>query len=133
MRVCQKCGADIFPGASDCPGCGALFDTIGLPIEEKERATTELKPVERDIDDLRLTLQSFEPVPATILSALTGVLAGLLGGFAVLWAPVFLFRDIGEIVAWVSWIPGLLAWVVLTPTVGLLTYRYLTRRHHAKR
>lgn len=133
MRVCQQCGAAVFPGASDCPNCGALCDTFGRLIDEKERATTEPKPVERDVDDLRLTLQSFEPVPAMILAALTGVLVGLLGGFAVFWAPVFLFRDVAEIVAWISWIPGVLAWVVLTPGVGLWTYRYLTRRHRAKR
>lgn len=29
MRTCPKCGADVFPGASDCPRCGVLFASDG--------------------------------------------------------------------------------------------------------
>jgi hypothetical protein len=33
MRNCPKCGADVFPGASDCPSCGALFTADGAIVQ----------------------------------------------------------------------------------------------------
>ena len=44
MRSCPKCGADVFPGATDCPSCGAVFDSEGnvAATSAKEELT---KPV----------------------------------------------------------------------------------------
>lgn len=35
MRICPNCGADVFPGASDCPSCGALFTADGSIVKRR--------------------------------------------------------------------------------------------------
>lgn len=32
MRICPNCGADVFPGASDCPSCRVLFAADGTIV-----------------------------------------------------------------------------------------------------
>ena len=36
MERCKRCGGELFPGATDCPRCGALVESKPVPLVEGE-------------------------------------------------------------------------------------------------
>jgi hypothetical protein len=44
MKACPKCGGAVFAGASDCPSCGALFDSSGRLVEGRRQVASASDP-----------------------------------------------------------------------------------------